>query len=89
MVKAMSELRNLTIIAIYNAYPVNLTKEHEEKYKDMYVDYLNRGVLSVAYELLWTVASKKGLIEDTEYKNPHPEAKFRRNMLELLDMIGW
>ena len=38
MVKAMSELRDLTIIAIDNAYPVNLTKEHEEKYKDMYVD---------------------------------------------------
>lgn len=89
MVKAMSELRDLTIIAIDNAYPVNLTKKHEEKYKDMYVDYLNRGLLSVAYELLWTVARKKGLIEDTDYKNPHPEVKFRWNMLALLDMIGW
>jgi hypothetical protein len=55
----------------------------------MYVDYLNRGLLSVAYELLWTVARKKGLIEDTDYKNPHPEVKFRWNMLALLDMIGW
>ena len=89
MVKAMSELRDLTIIAIDNAYPINLTKEHEEKYKDMYVDYLNRGVLSVAYELLWTVARKKGLIENTDYKNPHPEFNFRWNMLALLDMIGW
>lgn len=52
MVKAMSELRDLTIIAIDNAYPVNLTKKHEEKYKDMYVDYLNRGLLSVAADIV-------------------------------------